>query len=94
MPWISRPDQPLGDRTRHLFGRIESTQAFTIAVTDINDQGAVGPISDVDGAAGGNRGAENAAINDLVGITAQATDPDPGDSVSYHQIRPAGISDR
>ncbi len=58
-------------------------------MTDINDQGAVGPISDVDGAAGGTV-AENAAINDLVGITAQATDPDPGDSVSYSLSDSAG----
>ena len=55
-----------------------STQAFTVAVTDVNDSG-VGAVSDTNAAANGV--AENAAVGSAVGITAFA--PDPGDTVSY-----------
>ncbi len=37
-----------------------------------------------------NRGRESLPPMTLVGITAQATDPDPGDSVSYLTLDSAG----
>jgi Ca2+-binding RTX toxin-like protein len=59
-----------------------STQSFTIAIGDVNENtGGVGPVSDVNGAA--NAVFENAVAGTPVGITARATDPDAGDTVSY-----------
>ena len=58
-----------------------STQSFTIQVTDVNESG-VGPISDTDNATA-DFVLENSAVGTSVGITAEATDPDGTDSVSY-----------
>ncbi|MBM4090676.1 MAG: DUF4347 domain-containing protein [Planctomycetes bacterium] len=58
----------------------QSTQAFTIAVTDVNESG-VGAISDTDGAA--EYVLENAANGTTVGLTAFADDPDGTDTVGY-----------
>jgi large repetitive protein len=57
-----------------------SSQAFTLAVSDVNEA-AVSALSDTDGSA--NAVDENAAIGTSVGITAFAEDTDGTDSVSY-----------
>ena len=57
-----------------------STQSFTIQVTDINEAG-ISAISDTDGAS--DLVLENAANGTTVGLTAFASDPDAGDTVSY-----------
>jgi hypothetical protein len=57
-----------------------SSQTFTIQIADGSESG-VGPISDTD--AGGNTVAENAANGTVVGITAEATDPDVLDTITY-----------
>ena len=64
-----------------------STQAFTIAVTDVNESG-VGAISDTDGSA--DFVAENSAVGTAVGVTAFASDPDGTDTVSYSLDDSAG----
>ncbi|MBE7419638.1 MAG: hypothetical protein HS128_18185, partial [Ideonella sp.] len=64
-----------------------STQNFTIAVSDVGE-GSVGAVTDNDGAA--NSVAENAANGSAVGITASASDPDAGDTVSYSLTDSAG----
>ncbi len=57
-----------------------STQSYIINLTDVNE-GSVGPISDANASA--NTVLENSAIGTTVGITAQASDPDGTDSVTY-----------
>ena len=64
-----------------------SSQAFTLAVSDVNEA-AVSAISDSDGSA--NVVSENAAIGTSVGITALATDADGTASVSYSLSDDAG----
>ena len=54
-------------------------QNFDLTVTNTND--APGTPADIDGAV--NSVAENAGIGTAVGITAQATDADAGDTVTY-----------
>ncbi|QOL49120.1 cadherin domain-containing protein [Massilia litorea] len=65
-----------------------NSQAFTIGVTNVNDN-AVSTVSDTDGAAGGSI-AENAATGALVGVTAFATDADSGAVVTYTLSDDAG----
>ncbi len=57
-----------------------STQSYIINLTDVNEA-SVGPISDANASA--NTVLENSAIGTTVGITAQASDPDGTDSVTY-----------
>ncbi|MFC6656385.1 beta strand repeat-containing protein [Roseibium salinum] len=57
-----------------------SSETFTIAVSDV-DEYDVSAVSDTDSSA--NTIAENAAAGTQVGITAQATDADVTDSVTY-----------
>ena len=57
------------------------TQAFTLGVLDVNEQVAFNTPADADPAA--NRIVENAAAGTAVGITASATDPDGGDTLTY-----------
>ena len=57
-----------------------SSADFDIHVTDVNES-PVGVVTDEDTAA--NTLAEDAGVGTLVGITALATDPDVGDTVSY-----------
>ncbi|MCP3856950.1 MAG: hypothetical protein GY698_19815, partial [Actinomycetia bacterium] len=64
-----------------------SSQAFTINVTDINED-VVGPVTDSNVAA--NTVAEDAINGTVVGITALATDPDGTDSVTYTLSDDAG----
>ncbi|MCV6627645.1 MAG: cadherin domain-containing protein, partial [Cellvibrionaceae bacterium] len=64
-----------------------SSQAnMTIEVQQVNRP--IGPVSDVDGAA--NQVSEYARVGSAVGITALATDPDAGDTVSYQLLNNAG----
>ncbi|MFD1695782.1 beta strand repeat-containing protein [Roseibium aestuarii] len=53
-----------------------STQSFDIEISE-----PVGPVSDVDASA--NTVAENSAGGTVVGLTAFANDPNPGDTVTY-----------
>ncbi len=64
-----------------------ATRIFTISVINVYGSG-VGPISDVD--TGFNGVAENSASGTMVGVTAQAKDPDSPDSVSYSLDDDAG----
>ncbi|MCP3855902.1 MAG: cadherin repeat domain-containing protein, partial [Actinomycetia bacterium] len=64
-----------------------SSQAFTINVTDINED-VVGPVTDSNVAA--NSVAEDAINGTVVGITALATDLDGTDSVTYSLSDDAG----
>ncbi|WP_428651131.1 beta strand repeat-containing protein, partial [Roseibium sp.] len=64
-----------------------SQQVFTIAVSDV-DEFDVSGVTDAD--ASGNSVAENAANGTVVGITAQATDQDVSDSVTYALVDAAG----
>ncbi|MCP3901372.1 MAG: cadherin repeat domain-containing protein, partial [Desulfobacteraceae bacterium] len=64
-----------------------SSQAFTINVTDINED-VVGPVTDSNVAA--NTVAEDAINGTVVGITALATDPDGTDTVTYSLSDDAG----
>ena len=64
-----------------------STANFTITLTDVNEA-ALGPVTDVNAAA--NAVAENAANGTVVGITAQAIDPDGTDTASYSLSDTAG----
>ena len=65
-----------------------STQAFTIALTDV-DEFDVGAITDVNAAA--NSVAENAAVGTLVGITASAGDADATtNAITYSLDNDAG----
>ncbi|WP_326540719.1 cadherin domain-containing protein, partial [Pseudorhodoferax sp.] len=64
-----------------------SSANFTITLTDV-DEFDVGPVTDVNAAA--DQVAENAANGTVVGITAQATDPDGTASVSYSLTDNAG----
>ncbi|MCP3854189.1 MAG: cadherin repeat domain-containing protein, partial [Actinomycetia bacterium] len=64
-----------------------SSQAFTINVTDINED-VVGPVTDSNVAA--NSVAEDAVNGTVVGITALATDPDGTDTVTYSLSDDAG----
>ncbi|MCP3953472.1 MAG: cadherin repeat domain-containing protein, partial [Desulfobacterales bacterium] len=64
-----------------------SSQAFTINVTDINED-VVGPVTDSNVAA--NSVAEDAINGTVVGITALATDPDGTDTVTYSLSDDAG----
>ena len=57
-----------------------STQIFAIAINDVNEF-AITPVVDVDGTA--NNVDENVAIGTVVGITANATDADSTDVVTY-----------
>ena len=56
-----------------------SSNSFTIAVTDVAED--VGALTDSNAAA--DSVAENVAVGTVVGITASATDPQAGDTVSY-----------
>ena len=56
-----------------------SNENFTVAVTDVAEN--VGAVTD--GNAAANSVAENVAQGTVVGITASATDPQAGDTVSY-----------
>jgi len=62
-------------------------RVFTIAVNDANEFG-IGAITDVD--AGANEVLESAANGATVGITAQATDADVSDTVTYSLTNDAG----
>ncbi|WP_395812921.1 cadherin repeat domain-containing protein [Devosia sp.] len=64
-----------------------SSQAFTLAVSDVNEA-AVSAISDTNAA--GNTVNENAAVGTSVGITAFATDSDGTSTVSYSLSNNAG----
>ncbi len=64
-----------------------SSQAFTIAVSDVNES-TVGVIADMDGTV--DSVAENASIGDTIGVTASASDPDGTDSVTYSLSNNAG----
>ena len=64
-----------------------ATQGFTISVTD-DDEFDIGPISDTDGAT--DEVAEDAAVGTAVGITANATDADVTDDVTYSLDDDAG----
>jgi hypothetical protein len=66
-----------------------STQSFTIAVSDVNENsGPVGAVADLNAAA--NTVAENAAAGTAVGVTARAVDPDATDTVTYSLSDNAG----
>lgn len=67
-------------------GVLTDTQDISVTVTNV-DEGP-GAITDKNGAAGGSI-AENAAIGDLVLITAHAADPD-GDKITYSLTNNAG----
>lgn len=67
-------------------GGLSTSQTFTIQLTDAQE--VLGPLSDAN--TGANVVAENAAIGALVGITAEATDPDAGDTVAYTLTDNAG----
>jgi hypothetical protein len=69
-------------------GSPASSQAFSISVTNLNDN-AVSAVSDTDGATGGSV-AENASTGMAVGITAHATDNDSGAVVTYSLSDNAG----
>ena len=58
---------------------MSSTQTFSINVTDVNEA----PINIVDSNNANNSVAENIALGSTVGMTAHATDPDKGDTVTY-----------
>ena len=64
-----------------------SSQAFTINVTDVNE-GAIGAVSDTNAAS--DAVDEDAIVGTAVGITADATDPDGSDTVSYSLDDDAG----
>ncbi|MCP3899989.1 MAG: cadherin repeat domain-containing protein, partial [Desulfobacteraceae bacterium] len=64
-----------------------SSQAFTISVTDINED-VVGPVTDSNVAV--NTIAEDAINGTVVGITALATDPDGTATVTYSLSDDAG----
>ena len=64
-----------------------NSQTFTIEVTNVNDNPVVGP-TDTNGA--GNTVAENAANGTAVGITALASDAEPGPTISYSLTDNAG----
>ncbi|MCP5017551.1 MAG: cadherin repeat domain-containing protein, partial [Ketobacter sp.] len=64
-----------------------SSQAFTINVTDVNE-GALGAVSDTDATA--DAVDEDAIVGTAVGVTANATDPDGSDTVSYSLDDDAG----
>ena len=57
-----------------------STQIFAIAINDINEF-AITPVVDVDATA--NNVDENVAIGTIVGLTANATDADAADTITY-----------
>jgi Ca2+-binding RTX toxin-like protein len=61
-------------------------QAFTLSVTNVNEA----PATLIDANASANTLAENAANGTLAGITALATDPDAGDSITYSLSDNAG----
>ena len=65
-----------------------SNQTFTINLTDDTSEAAVGPITDNDGTA--NSVSESAANGTSAGITAQATDADATDTVTYSLSDDAG----
>ena len=62
-------------------------QSVSVTVTNVNESGA-GPISDID--AIGDTVAEDATVGTTVGITADATDTDAGDTVTYSLDDDAG----
>jgi len=64
------------------------TQSFTIGVSDDTSEYSVSAISDTDAAA--NSVSESASNGDVVGVTAFASDPDAGDTVSYSLTDDAG----
>ncbi len=64
-----------------------SSQSFTINVTDVNE-GAIGAVSDTDATA--DAVDEDAIVGTTVGVTANATDPDAGDTVTYSLDDDAG----
>jgi hypothetical protein len=64
-----------------------SSQAFTIDVTDVSESG-VGPVSDTDAAA--DAVDEDVLVGATVGVTANAVDPDGGDTVTYNLDDDAG----
>ncbi|BDT69843.1 hypothetical protein os1_40350 [Comamonadaceae bacterium OS-1] len=68
-------------------GRLSRIQALMVMVVDVNE-GGVGLVTDAD--ATPNRVAENAATGTLVGITAQASDPDSTDTTRYSLADDAG----
>jgi Ca2+-binding RTX toxin-like protein len=68
-------------------GTLSSSETFSIAVSNVNDQPVIGPV-DNDTAA--NTVAENAATGTVVGITALASDADLGTSLSYSLSDNAG----
>ncbi len=70
--------------------RDSAPQMVTLTVTDVNE--SVGPVSDVNSAS--DTIVENADGGTVVGITALASDPDAGDSVSYSVTDPAGEPSR
>ncbi len=64
-----------------------ASQVVTVTVTDVNESG-VGPVADRD--ADANSVAEDAAPGTVVGLTAFASDPDGGDTVTYRLSDDAG----
>ncbi|MDY0874496.1 cadherin domain-containing protein [Dongia rigui] len=67
-------------------GGLTHSETFNIAVTDVNE--APASLSDSNPAA--NSVAENSVTGTVVGITALASDPDAGDSVTYSLSNSAG----
>ena len=65
-----------------------STQAFTVNLTDDTSQFSVSAVSDGD--AGANQVSESAANGSTVGVTAQASDADASDTVTYALSDDAG----
>ncbi|MDJ0608905.1 MAG: cadherin repeat domain-containing protein, partial [Kiloniellales bacterium] len=65
-----------------------SVQSFTVNLTDDTLEASVGAVSDSNAAA--NTISESAVNGTAVGITALATDADPGDTVSYSLSDDAG----
>ncbi|WP_368413349.1 cadherin domain-containing protein [Dongia sp.] len=60
-------------------GNLTASQTFVIQLSDVQE--VIGALSDADTA--DNLVAENAAVGTAVGLTARATDPDEGDTISY-----------
>ncbi len=65
-----------------------STESFNINVSDVNETPPISAITDSNAAA--NTVTEDASVGAVVGITALATDPDAGDTVSYALTDNAG----
>jgi hypothetical protein len=67
-------------------GGLSTTQTFAIGVTNVNEA----PVNLVDSNSAANSVAENAAVGTAVGVTAKATDPDAGNTLTYSLTDNAG----